>query len=113
VEGAATALVADRARAKPKTTHETFNHDVIGYTPVCTKEPSRSLTQTVHSGTTKVPEDVEKIARYRLLVPHCDILEVIVTETSRYVTFVGVIQLSQNLPICGAWVSPRAYLQSG
>ena len=27
VEGAATALIAERARAEPRATHETFNHD--------------------------------------------------------------------------------------
>lgn len=63
VAGAATALLADRARAEPRTTHETFNHDVIGYTPVFTTEPAQSLTQTVHFGTTKVPRGLKKIAR--------------------------------------------------
>ena len=29
VEGAATALTADRARAEPRATHETFNHERI------------------------------------------------------------------------------------
>ena len=65
VAGAATALIADRARAEPRTTHETFNHDeVIWNTPQrVQRNLLERLTQRVQFGTTKVPEAQKKIAR--------------------------------------------------
>ena len=56
VTGAATALIADRATAEPRTTHETFNHDeVIWNTPQrVQRNMHERLTQIVHFSTTKV-----------------------------------------------------------
>ena len=56
VVGAAAALIADTARAKPRATHETFNHDEdIWRSLNAITKTERRLTQSSQSVTTKVP----------------------------------------------------------
>ncbi len=65
VEGAATALIADRARTEPRATHETFNHDEdIWRTPhLAQRNLLKRLTHRWESITTKVLRSRPKTSR--------------------------------------------------
>ena len=86
VEGAASALIADRARTEPTVTHETFNHDdVIGISPQKRQlKLQRRLTQRRQFVTTKVLRSHNKMSRKRLLVSYGGKYVVTMTKRSRY-----------------------------